>query len=176
MRAPAFCLALATLLSAAALGTGSANGSTAAACGTPSRVGSFGKAGRGAALGPLVVAFNDGIRRAEKRYAAGFPTRVVIRDRTARRSPLTLRGYNCDSGRPLRFWYRREPLTFPLGFPTTNEELQRKGDLSLRFPATKEVGGTHSGYMLFWATGDWRLTLSGAERATVASVVVRVSG
>ena len=175
MRALAVCLGLAALLPAAALGHRSASGSTAAACGSPSRVGSFGKAGRGAALGPLVVAFNDGTRRAEKLFVAGFPTRVVIRGRMARRSDLTLRGYDCDSGRPLRFWYRNEPLTFPLGFPTTEAELQHKGDLTLRFPATKQVGGTHSGYMLFWAPGDWRLVLSAAGRGTVGSVVVRVS-
>ena len=175
MRALAFSLALAALLPAAAAGTRSANGSTAAACGSPSRVGSFGKAGRGAELGPLVLAFNDGAGRAKKVYATGFPTRVVIRGRMARRSDLTLRGYNCDSGLPLRFWYRKEPLTFALGFPTTNEELQQKGDRTVRFPATTKVGGTYSGYMLFWAPGDWRLVLSGAGRATVGSVVVRVS-
>ena len=175
MRALALCLALAAVVPAVALGNRSAVGTTAAACGSPSRVGSFGKAGRGAELGPLVLPFNDGAGRAAKIYVTGFPTRVVIRGRMARRSDLTLRGYNCDSGQPLRFWYRNEPLTFPLGFPTTEEELQHKGDLSVKFPATKKLGGTHSGYMLFWTAGDWRLVLSGRGRATVGSVVVRVS-
>jgi hypothetical protein len=175
MRALAICVAVAALVPAVALGNRSASGSTAAACGSPSRVSSFGKTGRGAALGPLVVAFNDGTRRAEKHYVAGFPTRVAIRGRMARRSDLTLRGYNCESGLSLRFWYRNQPLTFPLGFPTTQGELQHKGDLTIRFAATKKVGGTYSGYMLFWAPGDWRLVLSGAGRETVGSVVVRVS-
>lgn len=175
MRALALCLALAALVPAVALGNRSVNGTTAAACGSPSRVASFGKAGRGAALGPLVLAFNDGTGRAAKTYVTGFPTGVVIRGRMARRSDLTLRGYNCDSGLPLRFWYRNEPLTFPLGFPTTEEKLQQKGDQSVRFPATKKLGGTYSGYMLFWTAGDWRLVLSGAGGTTVGSVVVRVS-
>jgi hypothetical protein len=175
MRALALCLVLAAFLPAVALGNRSASGTTVAACGSPSRVGSFGRVGRGAALGPLVVAFNDGAGRAEKVYITGFPTRVAIRGRMARRGDLTLRGYKCGSGRPLRFWYRNEPLTFPLGFPTTEQELQQKGDLSVKFPATKKLGGTYSGYMLFWAPGDWRLVLSGAGRATVGSVVVRVS-
>ena len=174
MRALAVCLAVSALVPAVALGDWSPIGGTAAACGAPSPVGSFGKAGRGAALGPLVLPFNDGVGTAERLYVPGFPTRVVIRGRMARRSDLTLRGYQCDSGLPLRFWYRSEPLTFPRGFPTTEDELQQKGDLSVRFPVTKKLRGTYSGYMLFWAAGDWRLVLS-AGRTTVASVVVRVS-
>ncbi|MDX6518272.1 MAG: hypothetical protein QOF50_1118, partial [Gaiellaceae bacterium] len=110
--------------------------------------------------------------RAKKVYVTGFPTRVVIRGRTARRSDLTLRGYSCDSGLPLRFWYRNQPLTFPFGFPATEEELQQKGDLSVKFPATKKLGEKYSGYMLFWAPGDWRLVLTGPRpcqsRATKA--------
>ena len=174
MRVLAVCLAVSALVPAVALGDWSPIGGTAAACGAPSPVGSFGKAGRGAALGPLVLPFNDGVGTAERLYVPGFPTRVVIRGRMARRSDLTLRGYQCDSGLPLRFWYRSEPLTFPRGFPTTEDELQQKGDLSVRFPVTKKLRGTYSGYMLFWAAGDWRLVLS-AGRTTVASVVVRVS-
>jgi hypothetical protein len=174
MRAVALCLALAALLPAAALADRGAAGATAAGCGSPSRVGSFGKAGRGAELGPLVLPFNDGAGRAKKVYVTGFPTRVVIRGRTARRSDLTLRGYSCDSGLPLRFWYRNQPLTFPFGFPATEEELQQKGDLSVKFPATKKLGEKYSGYMLFWAPGDWRLVLTGAGRR-LGSVVVRVS-
>ena len=175
MRALAVCLGLAALLPAAALGHRSSSGTTAAACGPPSRVGSFGKAGRGAELGPLVLAFNDAAARARKVYSTGFPTRVTIRGRLARRSDLILRGYNCDSGLPLRFWFRNEPLTFPLGFPATEEELQQRGDLSVKFPATNKLGGARSGYMLFWTAGDWRLVLSGPGRATVGSVVVRTT-
>lgn len=173
-RALSACFAVAALLPAVALADWSQVGTTAAACGSPSPVAGYGKAGRGAALGPLVLPFNDGTGRAEKVYVTGFPTRVVIRGRMARRSDLTLRGYHCDSGLPLRFWYQSDPLTFPSGFPTTEDELQQKGDLSVRFPVTKKVRGTYSGYMLFWAAGDWRLVLS-AGRATVGSVVVRVS-
>ena len=174
MRALAVCLAVAALVPAVALADWNPIGGTAAACGAPSPVGSFGQAGRGAALGPLVLPFNDGAGTAARLYVPGFPTRVVMRGRLARRSDLTLRGYQCDSGLPLRFWYRSEPLTFPRGFPTTEDELRQKGDLSLRFPVTKKLRGTYSGYMLFWAAGDWRLVLS-AGGTTVASVVVRVS-
>ena len=173
-RAFSACLAVAALLPAAALAGWSQAGTMAAACGSPSPVAGYGTAGRGAALGPLVLPFNDGADRAQKVYVTGFPTRVVIRGRVARKSELTLRGYQCGSGLPLRLWYRSDPLTFPLGFPTTAEELQQKGDLSVRFPVTTKVRGTYSGYMLFWAAGDWRLVLS-AGRTALASVVVRVS-
>ena len=168
------CLAAAALLPALALADRSRAGTTTAACGSPSPVSSYGTAGRGAALGPLVLPFNDGTAKAEQVYVTGFPTKVVIRGRMPRKSTLTLRGYKCGSGLPLRFWYRSDPLTFPLGFPATEEELQQKGDLSVRFPATKKVRGTYSGYMLFSAAGNWRLVLS-AGGTTVGSVVVRVT-
>jgi hypothetical protein len=99
---------------------------------------------------------------------------VVIRGRSPRRAELTLRGYHCATGLPLRFWYRNEALRFSPGFPTTDAELRQNGDLGVRFPATKKLRGTYVGYMLFWAPGDWRFVLT-AGRTTVASGVVRVS-
>jgi hypothetical protein len=174
MRALVVCLAVAALLPAAAVGwSGSARPSTA--CASPARVANYGTAGRGAALGPLVLRFNDGREGvAEKSFSSGFPTRVVIRGRAVVPSDLTLRGYRCGTSQRLRFWYRNGPLEFVNGFPATDEELQLKGDLSLRFPATRKIGGTYSGYMLFWAPGKWRLVLS-AGRTTMGSVVVRVT-
>ena len=173
MRALAVCLAVAALLPAAAAGWAeSARPSTA--CASPSRVATYGAAGRGATLGPLVIRFNDGRDGvAEKSFSSGMPTRVVIRVRAVVPSDLTLRGYRCTTSQRLRFWYRNGPLEFANGFPATDDELQHKGDLSLRFPATRRIGGTYSGYMLFWAPGNWRLVLS-AGRTTVGSVVVRV--
>lgn len=175
MRVLAVCLGIAALVPAAAAAARSDSSPSTAVCGSPSRVASYGAAGRGAALGPFVVRFNDGRDGvAEKTFTPGFPARVVIRGRAVLRSDLTLRGYQCGTDQRLRFWYRNEPLTFPSGFPTSDDELRHKGDLSLGFPATKKIGGTYSGYMLFWAPGKWRLVLS-AGRTTVASVVVRVS-
>jgi hypothetical protein len=174
MRTLGACLAVAALLPAAAAGRSeSARPSTA--CASPSRVANYGVAGRGAALGPLVIRYNDGRQGvAEKSFSSGFPTRVVIRGRAVVPNDLTLRGYRCGTSQRLRFWYRNGPLEFVNGFPATDEELQLKGDLTLRFPATRKIGGTYSGYMLFWAPGKWRLVLS-AGRTTVGSVVVRVT-
>jgi hypothetical protein len=146
---------------------------TNADCGTPSPVATYGSSGRGAALGPLVLPFDDGALTAAQRFFPGEPTLVVIRGRAPRRTELTLRGYRCLSGEPLHFWYRNAPLTFSPGFPTTEEELKRRGDVAVRFPATKKLRGTYTGYMLFWDTGDWRLVLSSGRR-TIGSVVVRV--
>jgi hypothetical protein len=174
MRALAACLGVAALLPAAAAGR-SETARSSQACAAPARVANYGAAGRGAALGPLVLRFNDGsVGVAEKSFSPGFPTRVVIRGREVMPSDLTLRGYRCATDQRLRFWYRSEPLEFLNGFPATDKELQLKGDLSLRFPATKKIGGTYSGYMLFWAPGKWRLVLS-AGRTTVGTVVVRVT-
>jgi hypothetical protein len=174
MRALAVCLALAALLPAAAAGR-SESTRHSTACAPPSRVANYGAAGRGAALGPLVIRFNDGRQGvAEKSFSSGFPTRVVIRVRAVVPSDLTLRGYRCGTSKRLRFWYRNGPLEFPTGFPARDEELQLKGDLTVRFPATRKIGGTYSGYMLFWAPGKWRLVLS-AGGTTVGSVVVRVT-
>jgi hypothetical protein len=175
MRVLAVCLALGALVSAAAGAAWSESSPSTAVCGSPSRVANYATVGRGAALGPLVLRLNDGREGvAEKTFTPGFPTRVVIRGRAALRTDVKLRGYQCGTDQRLRFWYRTEPLTFPNGFPATVDELQHKGDVSLRFPATRKIGGTYSGYVLFWAPGEWRLVLS-AGRTTVASVVVRVS-
>ena len=173
MRALAACLGVAALLPAAAAGWSETTRSSTA-CAAPARLASYGAVGRGAALGPLVFRFNDGRDGvAEKSFSSGMPTRVVIRVRAVVPSDLTLRGYRCTTSQRLRFWYRNGPLEFPNGFPATDEELRLKGDLALRFPATKRIGGTYSGYMLFWAPGKWRLVL-GSGRMTVGSVVVRV--
>jgi hypothetical protein len=174
MRVLAVCLALAALLPAAAAAAWSESGPSTAACGSPSRVASYGTVGRGAAVGPLVFRFNngrDGV--AEKKLHAGAPD--------ARRDPRARSGAEGPHAPrlPMRhrpasaFLYRNDPLEFPNGFPATDDELQHKGDLSLGFPATKKIGGTYSGYMLFWAPGKWRLVLS-VGSSTVASVVVRV--
>ena len=174
MRALAACLGVAALLPAAAAGWSETTRSSTA-CAAPARLASYGAVGRGAALGPLVFRFNDGsVGVAEKRFSSGFPTRVVIRGRAVVPSELRLRGHRCGTDQRLHFWYRNEPLEFQNGFPATDRELQLKGDLSLRFPATKKIGGTYSGYMLFWAPGKWRLVLS-AGRTTVGTVVVRVT-
>ena len=174
MRALVACLGVAALLPAAAAGWSETTRSSTA-CAAPARLASYGAVGRGAALGPLVFRFNDGsVGVAEKRFSSGFPTRVVIRGRAVVPSELRLRGYRCGTDQRLHFWYRNEPLEFQNGFPATDRELQLKGDLSLRFPATKKIGGTYSGYMLFWAPGKWRLVLS-AGRTTVGTVVVRVT-
>jgi hypothetical protein len=167
------CLAVSALLPAAAAGR-SESAQPSTACASPSRLANYGVAGRGAALGPLLIRFTDGRQGvAEQSFSSGFPTRVVIRGRAVVPNDLTLRGYQCGTSQRLRFWYRNGPLEFPNGFPATGEELQLKGDLALRFPATKRIGGTYSGYMLFWAPGKWRLVLS-SGRMTVGSVVVRV--
>ena len=146
---------------------------TNADCGSPSPVASYGSAGRGAAVGPLVLPFNDGTLTAAQTFQPGMPTLVVIQTRGRRKAELTLRAYRCTTGEPLHFWYRNEPLTFPGGFPTTDEDLKTRGDTAVRFPATKKLRGTYTGYMLFWDTGDWRFVLS-AGRRTIGSVVVRV--
>ena len=174
MRALAVGVAVAALLPAAAAAR-SETARSSTACAAPTRVANYGAVGRGAALGSLVLRFNDGNDGvAEKSFSSGFPTRVVIRGRAVVPSDLTLRGYRCGTSQRLRFWYRNGPLEFPNGFPATDEELRLKGDLALRFPATKRIGGTYSGYMLFWAPGKWRLVLS-AGRTTVGTVVVRVT-
>ncbi len=174
MRILAVCLGLTALLPAAAAAACAEGARSSASCGARSRVANYGMVGRGAALGPLVIRFNDGRDGlAEKAFSPGFPTRVVIRGRAVVPSDLTLRGYRCGTAQPLRLWYRNGPLEFVNGFPASDDELQHKGDLSLRFPATKRIGGTYSGYMLFWAPGNWRFVLS-AGSSTVASAVVRV--
>lgn len=70
--------------------------------------------------------------RAKSVFDPGYPTKVLLYTlgRGRLQSALTLRGWSCPGGKPLRFWYRgSRPFTHLL---VSTSELERTGDLVQR--------------------------------------------
>ena len=92
------------------------------------------------------------------RYAAGYPTKVIlhaVRDQT---QTIVLRGSRCGDGRPLRFWYDDGILPGPLP-PLTEQQMQGVGDLATSLVPTA-ANIDHLGYMLFSSPGRWEVTVT----------------
>ena len=127
-------------------------------CGTPSRVGPNGFA----QVGPLVFGFYNypanTTGRAHSTFAPGYPTKVVLQLKPHRplRTRLILGGWNCSTGKSLRFWYERERLPFS-HLPATTEQLEQTGALA-QVLRTDRKAGFH-GYMLFTQPGRWKVTV-----------------
>lgn len=103
-------------------------------------------------------------------YAPGYPTKVLIHAFRAQRGPISLRGFRCSDGRPLRFWYERGSL--PEQPPMTTQEMQSAGDaVATLEPIPK--GTDHTGYMLFSSPGEWVIRVS-AEGSSLGHLVVNV--
>ncbi len=78
-------------------------------------------------------------------YTSGSPTKTIVMARGRLARPVTLRGWNCSSASPLRFWYR-EGLPFSQ-LPVTAAQLRRTGSLSPRF-GPWPARGMRGGYLI----------------------------
>jgi hypothetical protein len=163
---------MASVGAALAAGTGETRSQTHVSCGEPTPL-----QGRNSPqVGPLVLGFytlgTNRSGRAESVFDAGYPTKVLLHLQPPRRLryPLTLRGWNCRDGTPLRFWYG--PSEFPReGTPLTANQLRRIGALTPLLPATKRV--EFRGYMLFTQPGRWKVSVYRRAKR-LGSVVVLV--
>jgi hypothetical protein len=104
------------------------------------------------------------------------PTKVPIVIRERLRAPVTLRGWRCRNGTPLRFWYRPDGSVPLARNPASPEELRRAGDLAATLrgePTIPGIPGYH-GYFLFSAAGKWVVSVAvqGQQRG---SFVVNVT-
>lgn len=98
----------------------------------------------------------------------------MVRERL--RTPVTLRGWHCRDGTPLRFWYRPEGEIPFARNPASPEELGRAGDLAAAVrgePTIPGIPGYH-GFFLFNATGKWVVSVA-AQGQRVGSLVVNVT-
>ena len=154
----------------AASGRGAAPGHAAATCGALSPL-----AAHRVRAGPLLFGFYTDPNapaptRAHSVFLSGYPTKVVVfRDR---RRPLahalTLRGFDCATGKSLRFWYR-DGVPFA-SVPVSQAQLETTGVLAQVFPAARPA--LH-GYMLFTAAGRWKINVWQGRRR-LGAVVVQV--
>jgi hypothetical protein len=135
----------------------------------------------GAHVGPLWFVFGGTADTAQSKIYPDnqgllSPTKVpiVIRERLPR--PVTLRGWRCADGTPLRFWYRRQgDVPLPRN-PASPGELERAGDLVATLsgePTIPGIPGYH-GYLLFSATGKWVVSVA-LRGQRVGSFVVNVT-
>jgi hypothetical protein len=99
-------------------------------------------------------------------FRLGIPYKVGITRRDDSQATLELRGWRCADGQPLRFSYRETPLPRKR---YRSAELRRIGDRVLRLRWYRAPAGqralVYTGYMLFWANGDWRLEVRSQTRA-----------
>jgi hypothetical protein len=143
----------------------------AVSCGAPSRLGSNGFP----RVGPLLFGFYNypanTTGRAHSTFTPGYPTKVVLQLKPHRplQTRLILQGWNCSTGKRLRFWYDRGALPFSL--PAATEQFERTGAL-VQVLRTDRKAGFH-GYMLFTQPGRWKVTVR-KPGVTLGSVVVAV--
>jgi len=85
-------------------------------------------------------------------------------------SPLSLQGWRCPDGKPLRFWYR-EGLPFA-EVPVSRKALETTGDLIAPLePHDRSID--YTGYMLLTSTGTWDVAVFSNGRA-IGHVVIEV--
>jgi hypothetical protein len=105
-----------------------------------------------------------------------YPRKVLIFLREPLTAPVTLRGWRCSDGKPLRFWYRGGPVPLPSN-PASAKNMATAGDLVSKLEATEPpiVSPTlgYPGYILFSAPGRW-IVIVEQDGEAVGSSVFRV--
>ena len=110
-------------------------------------------------------------------FVPGYPYKVgITRNDTSQRT-IVVRGSRCADGRPLHLFYRDLRYSSLPRLPLTTAQLQRIGDTAARLrwyqaPEGQSALG-YSGYMLFWARGDWKLEALEGDRV-VGRLVLRI--
>jgi hypothetical protein len=104
-------------------------------------------------------------------YAPGHPTKAIVWARRPLAARVVLRGWDCATGRRLRFWYREgQPFQ---RLPASAAAMRRRGSLSATFgpwPAQAMTGG----YLMFWRAGLWKI-VAYEGGAPVGTVTVRAA-
>jgi hypothetical protein len=123
-------------------------------------------------LGPLTL--QAGFRGD---FVRGYPYKVAITRHDTSQQTIVVRGSFCADGRPLHFFYRDLRYFALPRPPLTTGQLQRLGDRAARLrwyqaPEGQSALG-YSGYMLFWAHGDWKLQALEGDRV-VGQLVLRI--
>lgn len=99
------------------------------------------------------------------------PTKVGISLLHPLAAPVDLRGWDCTTGQPLRFWYHLDGnalFATPSQRSVTTAQLASSGDLVATLPPTSGEG--YPGYMLFTHAGLWKVTVDQGGRTLGAAV------
>ena len=102
-------------------------------------------------------------------FTAGYPTKTIVTAQRSFSGRIVLRGWSCDDGRRLRFWYR-DRLPFDQ-VPVSALALRTTGGLAAAFgPRSKRT--MRGGYFMFWRTGRWKIVAYRNGRR-IGTVIVR---
>ncbi len=102
-------------------------------------------------------------------FAPGIPAKVGISALHPITTPLTLEGWDCASGKRLRFWYH--PGSPFDSVPVTAAQLAAAGDLTAVLPPDDR--GFYPGYILFTHPGNWKVEVRQGDQM-LGSVVFDV--
>jgi hypothetical protein len=100
------------------------------------------------------------------------PTRVILHPITAVTTKLTMTGWSCNTGRPLRMWY--PPYGTDGELPQPISQAPNEGELAVTVPVLSS-GDDFIGYMLFPATGRWDVELRDGS-ALVGNILFTLPG
>jgi hypothetical protein len=178
-------VALASVSVATASGTGNAS-----RCGPPSSLGTVptGNVGPGIQAGPVWFVPGGPVRLAPSYPDAIYPRKVLIQaPKPPLSADLTLRGFKCGSGVPLRFWYPRAgEAPYPSGDnvmrPSSSRELRESGSSVAALyraghaqPTTRDGARTdYRGFILFSEPGTWKVVVRDGARV-VGTAIFRVT-
>ncbi len=130
-------------------------------CGKPTQLEQVSQ-GYGVPAGPLWFFPAVGKRQTtgQIRFVPGVPTKIPIEPKTLLQSSVSLRGWRCSDGKPLRFWYK---AGLPFAPIPNAAALEKSGDVL----ATLEPSGSrdgvpvgYTGYLLFTSSGKWNVSVS----------------
>lgn len=130
------------------------------------------------ALGPLRIFESPREVNAAAVLLPGRPTKVPITV-TQTINRMILSGYNCESGKPLTFWYGHGgsvPLS-PLPAPASALAQAGSAEQPLGPVTISSDGPTHlGGYMLFTTPGRWHLMLQDSKGGMHGQCTVTIVG
>jgi hypothetical protein len=104
-------------------------------------------------------------------FKPGSPTKVPITLGKPLEADVTLKGWRCSDGHPLRFWYPRGNQAYPVWDPNA---LETAGERVVTFQALgTSAASAFGGYILFTSPGKWKVSIAqgGQHLASVIFVV-----
>lgn len=105
-------------------------------------------------------------------FQAGRPTKMIIHAALAQTVAITLSGFRCSDGRPLRFAYNGQ-LAVASETPLSSKQFASYGSDREKLPPAP-VGTDHTGYVLLSAAGQWLIELR-SSTTELGSVLLDVS-
>jgi len=102
-------------------------------------------------------------------FEPGIPTKVGVGVVHPITTAVTMEGWECATGQPLRFWYK-ECCPFA-SLPVAESQLAVTGDLQAVLAPGASQG--YPGYMLFTRPGLWKVTVKQGDQI-LGAVILQV--